>query len=107
MEKKMGLIPLEYHVIVLPDPIEDSITMASGVKILLADTSETSKRRQAKQEKATLIEVSSNAFEGWDVSPSIGSRIMMNQYAGDIVVGNDGVEYRIIKDSDIKMLIVS
>ncbi len=102
-----GLIPLEYHVLVLPDKVEDAITFASGVKILLADDSETSKRRQAKQEKATLIEISSNAFEGWDVVPQLGARVVISQYAGDNVIGNDGIEYRLIKDSEIKMLIGS
>lgn len=106
-EKKSGLIPLEYHVLVLPDPIDDCIVTESGFKLLRAESSEDSRRRQAKQEKATIVDMASNAFEGWDVIPKIGARVMMNQYAGDIVIGNDGVEYRIIKDSDIKMLIES
>lgn len=106
-EIKMGLIPLEYHVIVLPDPVEDTISAPGGTKFLMAETSEETNRRKAKQEKATLIAVSSNAFEDWDIIPQIGARIMMSQYAGDIVIGNDGIKYRIIKDTEIKMLIAS
>ncbi len=102
-----GLIPLEYHVLVLPDPIEDTVTAPGGTKFIMAETSEEANRRKARQEKATLIAVSSNAFEGWDIIPQIGARIMMPQYAGEIVEGNDGVKYRIIKDSEIKMLIAS
>ena len=102
-----GLIPLEYHVLVLPDPIEDTITAPGGTKFIMAETSEEANRRKAKQEKATLIAVSSNAFEGWDIVPQIGARIMMPQYAGDIVEGNDGIKYRLIKDEEIKMLIAS
>lgn len=97
------LTPYEYHVLVLPDPIEDTITAPGGTKFLMAETSEEANRRKAKQEKATIIKFASNAFEGWPVKPSIGDRIYMPQYAGDIIIGDDGVKYRLIMDKEIKL----
>lgn len=107
MTEKIGLIPLEYYVLVLPDPIEDTMTAPGGTKFLVAETEEASKRRQARQRKATLVEVSSNAFEGWEVIPKIGARVMIDQYAGEIVTGDNGVDYRLIKDKEIKIIMKS
>lgn len=102
-----GILPLEYRVLVLPDTIEDTITTASGFKLLKATTSEDDLRDQARQHKATIIDVGKLAFEGWAIAPQLGAKVMINQYAGDICIGKDDVQYRLIVDTDIKAIIES
>ena len=107
MENLSGIIPLNYSVLVLPESIEDFITTKSGVKIYTADDSEKSRRKQAKQEKSTIIDIGSHAFEDWNVAPCIGAKVMIEQFAGEFCVGKDGVEYRLIKDAEIKAILGS
>lgn len=102
-----GIIPLEYRVLVLPDEIEDTITTASGFKLLKATTSEDDMRDRARQEYATIIDTGKLAFQDWAIAPQIGTKIVMARYAGDRLDGKDGVKYRLIVDTDIKAIIES
>lgn len=107
MTNPTGIIPLEYHLLVLPDPIEDTITAPGGTKFILPDDSEKTRRKQAKQERATVVITAKNCFEGWAIVPQVGSKVMINQYAGEFCKGSDGVEYRLIRDEEIKAMIES
>lgn len=108
MTNPTGIIPLEYHLLVLPDPVEDKIKSATSNFTLIKPTDPTQHRReQAKQQKATVIFIAENCFEGWPRKPEIGSKVVIDQYAGMFWTGKDGIEYRLIKDEEIKAMLES
>jgi co-chaperonin GroES (HSP10) len=98
-----GLQVLEYNVLVIPDVVIEFEETKSGL-ILAKDSIET-KKDQAKQEKATIIEVAEKTFEGWALKPKRGDRVLMAQYAGKNIIGKDGELYRLIKDDEIDAII--
>jgi co-chaperonin GroES (HSP10) len=106
-ENLSGIIPLNYSVLVLPEPVDDTITAPGGTKFFVADDYEKKRRKQAKQEKSIIIDIGSNSFEDWDVAPNIGAKVMIEQFAGEFCIGKDGIEYRLITDKEIKAILES
>ena len=92
-----GIEPVDVRVLVLPDaPKEKS---AGG--IFIPET--TKEKEKFASMKATVVAVGDNAFAEWgDVAkPKAGDRVLMAQYAGTNVKGDDGTDYRVINDEDI------
>lgn len=96
-----GIEPLDLKVLVRPDSAE---TKTAG-GIIIPDA--TADRQKFAVLKATLIESGSNAFKEWGVgnAPKAGSRILMAQYAGARVKGQDGEEYILMNDEDVVALL--
>jgi co-chaperonin GroES (HSP10) len=102
MENKSGVQPVEFKVLVLPDPVQDK---TSG-GLFIPDT--TKDREKHRTVKATLVAVGGNAFEGWDAPlPVVGDRVYLAMNAGMFVTGFDGLEYRMINDKDIVAVITA
>lgn len=97
MTNPSGIRPLDVKVLVLPDPVEEKT--AGG--IILAPTI-TDKQKFAVV-KATLIAAGPNAFAEWggDNAPTVGTRILMAQYAGARVKGGDDKDYILMNDEDV------
>lgn len=91
--------PVEYKVLIEPDNIEEKtaggIILASVVK----------EKEQMAQVKGVLIDIGGNAFEEWNEKPKIGDKVYFGKYAGYIIKGNDGKEYRLCNDKDICAII--
>lgn len=71
--------------------------------ILLPD--ESKDRNQFAQMEGELIAISPLAFtysddQGWD-KPKPGDRVLFAKYAGAVVKGRDGIDYRIVNDKDV------
>ncbi len=99
-KNKSGVIPIEYNVIVLPDPVEEKT--AGG--IILADA--TIEQEQSGATRGVLVAISDLAFNYEpaysDEKPvKIGDRVAYSRYAGAEIDGEDGEKYRVIKDKDI------
>lgn len=96
-----GIAPTEFNVLIRPKPVEEK---TKGGIILPDDTKE---REQFAQLEGTLVEASPLAFTYHDGTvtafnpPKSGDRVLFAKYAGAVVKGKDGVEYRIIKDKDL------
>jgi co-chaperonin GroES (HSP10) len=93
---KSGVVPIEFKVVVLPDPIKE---MTEGGLYKPDIVREREKHRTVK---ATLIAVGGNAFE--DCKPPVpqpGDRVYVAVAAGIIHEGPDGKEYRLVNDKDI------
>jgi chaperonin GroES len=96
-----GIHPSEFNVLVRPKPVEEK---TKGGIILPDNTKE---REQFAQLEGVLIEASPLAFTYHDGTveafnpPKAGDRILFAKYAGALVTGSDGVDYRIIKDKDL------
>lgn len=101
MENKSGIWPVGICILVKPDQVEQ--TTESGIVI---STNETNKREQLAQTDGIVIAIGPKAY--YDETPrcKVGDRIIMAAYAGMIRKGNDGHEYRLINDNDVKAILV-
>lgn len=92
-----GIEPVDVKVVVLPDPPKEK----SSGGIFIPDQVKTQEKFAAV--KATLVAVGPNAFAEWGAGngPEVGSRVLMAQYAGANVKGEDGADYRLCNDEDI------
>lgn len=104
-----GFLPTEYNVVVRPEEVE---TVTKG-GILLADS--TQERDGLAAVRGRLVAVSPLAFtyhdapgakprSGWvrgTAPPQVGDAVIFKKYGGILVDGDDGAEYRLLKDSDV------
>lgn len=104
-----GFLPTEYNVVVRPEEIE---TVTAG-GIILADA--TKERDGLAAVRGRLVAVSPLAFtyhdapgakprSGWvrgTAPPQVGDAVIFKKYGGILVDGDDGAEYRLLKDSDV------
>lgn len=103
-----GFEPTEYNVIIAPEDIE---TVTKGGIILTDDKKE---REGLAAVRGRLVSVSPLAFtyhdahgaphrSGWHgvEPPKAGDAVIYKKYGGILTDGEDGKEYRILKDSDV------
>lgn len=104
-----GFQPTEYNVVIRPEEFE---TVTSG-GIILTDT--TTERDGLAAVRGRLVAVSPLAFtyhdapgakprSGWvrgTSPPQVGDAVIFKKYGGILVDGDDGAEYRLLKDSDV------
>lgn len=102
---KPGLECLEYNVLIAPEEV-DSVTK-SGL-ILLDKTKET---EELAVVRGRLVDASPLAFnfdhwpDGERQLPAPGDCVLYAKYGGTLVTGQDGREYRLLKDKDISAII--
>ena len=96
-----GLTPLEYNLIVKPEKVEEKTK--GGLIMPDAHTD----KLQWKEQRARVVAVSPVAFGFEPGAPAAepGDMILIAEYAGGEVTGEDGEKYRIIKDKDVLALI--
>lgn len=98
-----GIHPVEYKVLVRPDPVEEK--SKSGIILSVGEAKE---REQMAQVKGTLIAIGGNAFEDWRGKvPQPGDRVMIAKYAGLVCRGEDNSEYRLCNDKDVSAVLDS
>lgn len=96
---KSGIQPVEYKVLIKPEVVEERT--AGG--LYLPDQSKD--KEKMAQVKGVLVAIGGNAFEDWSGSPKIGDTVYFAKYAGYVVKGEDGEEYRLANDKDIAAII--
>lgn len=96
-ENKSGIWPVEYKILVKPDPVEK---ISAGGIIL---TEQTQDKERYSKEEGVIVAIGSIAFTdpNWQVRPEVGHRIRHDRYDGALVKGKDGEEYRLINDKAI------
>lgn len=103
MKNESGIQPTEFKVLIAPKPVQ---AKSKGGIILPDDTKE---RDQYAQMEGELVAVSPLAFNyaDWNGSdkPRPGDRVLYAKYAGAMVTGKDGREYRICNDKDISAVL--
>ena len=95
-----GIRPIEYNVVVKPEKVEEKTK--GGIYI----PDETKDRDQFGQHRGVLVGVSPMAFdfEDWpegEPKPEVGQEVIFVKYAGTLVKGRDGEDYRVMKDKDV------
>jgi len=93
------------NLIVLPDEIEETDPVLkrareAGLEIARG-SSEADERARMGQIEGTIISLGGNCFEDWlGDTPKEGDKVVYNKFSG-FIKEIDGVEYRIIRDTDI------
>lgn len=96
-----GLQPVEYKILIEPEEVEQK---SSGGIVLAIATTEKEKMAQVR---GKLIAVGGNAFEDWsEPKPQVGNSIWYAKYAGYVVKGSDGKEYRLANDKDCAAIVI-
>lgn len=102
MKNESGIYPTEYKVLIAPKTVEEK----SKGGIIIPD--QTKERDQFAQMEGELVAISPLAFTyanaaEWNGAerPKPGDRVLFAKYAGAVVKGRDGVDYRIVNDKDI------
>lgn len=99
-----GFEAFEFNCVVLPDQVEEK---TKGGIILVDQTKEAT---EAASVRGLLVNVSPAAFtyQDWPEGtrlPQPGDRVIFAKYAGTLIKGDDGFEYRILKDRDLAAVI--
>ena len=99
MVNQSGISPTEYKVLVKPEKIEE---VRRGVYV----PETVREKEQAAAQKGIIIDISPLAFtyEQWPVgayAPKVGDTVAFARYAGMLIKGNDGEDYRILNDKDV------
>ena len=101
-KNKSGCVPVGDRVLVLPD-----IAAASSGSIELPQ--DIVDRAQMAASSGVIVELGDDAFV-WNADrtrpyggykPKAGDRVHFEKYAGKIILGDDGVEYRLVDDKAI------
>lgn len=90
-----GITPFDLVALVFPDPVESKT--AGGIII----PENVQDKQKYHVQKATLVAVGKSCFTQWIEKPQPGERILIAQYAGTLIKGKDGKDYRIVKEDDI------
>jgi co-chaperonin GroES (HSP10) len=95
-----GIKPSEYNVLIIP---EDTEEVTAGGIILATSTKE---MNDISTMRGRLVAVSPHAFSyssDWPEGsmPEVGQAVLFAKYAGTLVKGLDGKEYRLCKDKDV------
>ena len=103
-ECNAGLQPVEFNVLIAPEEIEER---TKGGIILPGQTKETD---QLAATKGRIVAASVLAFtyEQWPEGsrkPAVGDVAWFAKYGGTLVTGEDGKEYRLLKDKDVAAIV--
>jgi co-chaperonin GroES (HSP10) len=102
---RSGILPTEYKVLVLPDPVEE---VTKGGIIIPIEKAEKDKYATTD---GTIVAISHLAFtyatdEEWaGKKPKAGDRVAFAKYAGARRKGKDGSDYLLINDKDVVAII--
>jgi co-chaperonin GroES (HSP10) len=105
---RSGIQPVEYKILILPEQAEETdetLKRAKAAGLLLVD--KTTEREKMAQVKGRLVAAGGNAFEDWSGQvPQLGDVVWFAKYAGYVVKGDDGQEYRLANDKDISAVLL-
>lgn len=96
-ERKPGVRPTKYRVLILPDIVNDLTEGGIAIPGQSADKAENG------QTEGEFIAAGGKAFNDWkeDEIPKSGQRVVFERYAGQYLTGADGLEYRMMNDDQI------
>jgi chaperonin GroES len=98
MTNTSGIEPVDVRLLVQPDAPREQ----SKGGIFIPET--TKEKEKFASVRATVIAVGENVGLDWGDAarkPAAGDRVLMAQYAGTNVKGDDDADYRIINDADV------
>ena len=99
MDNTSGIVPLDLVALVYPDPVESKTPGGIIIPEITQD------KQKYHVQKATLIAAGKSCFAQWIEQPEPGARVLIAQYAGTLLKGNDGKDYRVIRNEDLVALL--
>ena len=101
MSNAAGIVPMEFKVLIRPEPVEE-VTKGG---IVIPDSLK--EKNKYATDKGTLLAVGAIAFTepSWLECPQFGDTVLFDRYAGGLVKGVDGEEYRLINDKEIQAVL--
>lgn len=100
-ENASGLNPVEYKILIEPEEVEQK--SAGGIVLAMATT----EKEKMAQVRGKLIAIGGNAFEDWAGNiPKPGDAVYFAKYAGYVIKGKDGKEYRLANDKDVSAIVI-
>ena len=105
-KRNPGIRPTKYRVLVLPDVVNDLTEGGIAIPGQAADKAENG------QTEGEFVYAGGRAFEDWKkdregnaienaLIPVPGQRVVFERYAGQMLTGEDGLEYRMMNDDQI------
>jgi co-chaperonin GroES (HSP10) len=89
--------PLGDRIVVLPD--ESATTIGKAGKILIA--ADTQATHSLGAVTGTIISIGDEAWKSLTNRPRPGDRVIFNRYSGQVLLGLDGRNYRIMSEATI------
>jgi chaperonin GroES len=96
-----GIHPVEFKVLIKPVAVEDKTQGGIFIPDSLKE------KNKYATDKGTLLAVGAIAFTepSWLECPQVGDTVLFDRYAGGLVKGVDGEEYRLINDKEIQAVL--
>lgn len=96
-----GIECLEYKVLVKPAEEKGYVELKGGFKLHKPD--ETKERDEHATMEGEVVAISPLAFsyEEGAPKPNVGETVVFQRYAGLVIVGADGIKYRLMNDKDV------
>jgi co-chaperonin GroES (HSP10) len=104
-ECNAGLTPVEFNVLVVPETVE---TKTAG-GIFLPDQKKETDQLAATKGRIVAASVLAFTYETWPEGarkPAVGDVVWFARYGGTLVTGEDGREYRLLKDKDVAAIVI-
>lgn len=106
-ENGSGLRPVEFKVLVKPEAKYTNKEVVGGIEhrktaggILIPQ--EVTERDDAASAEGEIVDIGGRAFEDFgEPRPRVGDEVFFGRYAGQVVEGDDGDEYRLLQDKDV------
>jgi len=101
MRNDSGIRPVEYKVLIEPEAVE---AQTKG-GIYIPET--TQDKEKFARERGRVVAIGSIAFTDptWLETPCVGDTVLYDRYAGSMVKGLDGKDYRLINDKEIGAIV--
>lgn len=96
-ERNPGVRPTKYRALILPDIVND--LTPGGIAV----PDQSASKAENGQTEGEFISAGGKAFNDWapDEIPKQGQRVVFERYAGQMLTGEDGLEYRLMNDDQI------
>lgn len=98
---KSGIKPLEFRALIKPTPVEERTKGGIIIPNQFKD------REKYQVDTGVIIATGALCFTNpdWTDKPKVGDRVMFNRYAGDLIKGQDGEDYRLLNDREIAAVV--
>ncbi len=109
-----GFDPVEFNVVIAPEVTDDAkeITRNDGSTVKLHFADHTKHTQDVATVRGLLVSISPLAFDFADwpadqmaLRPKPGDHVIYAKFAGILLKGDDGREYRLCKDKDVSAVI--
>ena len=99
MSNPSGILPTEYKVLIRPRAVDEKTKGG----IIIPDASKEREQFAPMEGESSAVSPLAFTYYDWKTAqpPKAGDRVLFAKFAGAVVKGKDGVEYRLANDKDV------